>query len=83
MLVVDVKKRISWEELFNHQINFYQEEKLKKELDATLKGDDVMRNMSKFYINNNKVIEHPADIEKKKDLNNFAMQVAKGDKDKS
>jgi serine/threonine-protein kinase ULK/ATG1 len=57
-----------------------------------LKGDDVMRNMSKFYINNNKVkysswfyfkvIEHPADIQKKQDLNNFAMQVAKGEKDK-
>lgn len=23
MLVVDPKKRISWEELFNHQINYY------------------------------------------------------------
>jgi serine/threonine-protein kinase ULK/ATG1 len=55
MLVVDVKKRIGWEELFSHQINFYQEEKIKNDLEATLKGDDVMRNMSKFYINNNKV----------------------------
>jgi serine/threonine-protein kinase ULK/ATG1 len=33
-------------------------------------------NMSKFYIKNNMVIDHPAEIKKKEDLNNFAMQVA-------
>lgn len=33
--------------------------------------------MSKFYINNNKVIEHPAEIKKKEDLNNYAMQITK------
>lgn len=37
MLVVDPNKRISWEELFNHKINYYQEEKLKKELEKSLK----------------------------------------------
>ncbi len=36
-----------------------------------------MMNMSKFYIKQNMVIDHPADIKKKEDLNNFALQVAK------
>ncbi|CAD8069354.1 unnamed protein product [Paramecium sonneborni] len=76
MLVVNPKNRISWEDLFNHEINFYQEEKLKKDLETTLKGGELMMNMSKFYIKNNMVIDHPAEIKKKEDLNNFAMQVA-------
>ncbi|CAD8147889.1 unnamed protein product [Paramecium octaurelia] len=76
MLVVNPKNRISWEDLFKHEINFYQEEKLKKDLETTLKGGELMMNMSKFYIKNNMVIDHPAEIKKKEDLNNFAMQVA-------
>jgi len=71
MLVVDAKKRISWEELFKHEINFYREEKIKKDLETTLQGGNMMMNMSKFYIKNNMVIDHPADIKKKEDLNNF------------
>jgi serine/threonine-protein kinase ULK/ATG1 len=50
MLIVDPRMRITWEDLFNHPINFYQEERIKKDLENTLKGDDVMLNMSKFYI---------------------------------
>jgi serine/threonine-protein kinase ULK/ATG1 len=33
--------------------------------------------MSKFYINNNKVIDHPSDIGKKEEVNNYAIDVAK------
>lgn len=73
MLVVNPKNRISWDDLFKHEINFYQEEKLKKDLETTLKGGELMMNMSKFYIKNNMVIDHPAEIKKKEDLNNFAM----------
>ena len=73
MLVVDPQKRITWEELFNHKINYYQEEKIKKDLENTLKGGDVMLNMSKFYIKNNMVIDHPAEIKKREDLNEFAV----------
>lgn len=51
------------------------EEKIKKDLENTLKGDDMMMNMSKFYIKNNMVIEHPAEIKKKEDLNNFAHDI--------
>ena len=73
MLVVDPKQRISWENLFKHEINFFYEEKIKKELETTLKGNDMMLNMSKFYIKNNMVIDHPADIKKKEELNEFAI----------
>jgi serine/threonine-protein kinase ULK/ATG1 len=33
----------------------------------------MMLNMSRFYIKNNMVIAHPAEINKKEELNNFAM----------
>ncbi len=39
--------------------------------------------MSRFYIKNNRVIDHPSEINKKEELNNYAIQVAcnnKGDK---
>jgi len=63
MLVVDPRKRIEWEDLFNHKINFYLEDKIKKDLEDTLKGEGALAmNMSRFYINNNLVINHPNDI---------------------
>ena len=66
MLVVDFKKRIEWEDLFKHPINYYLDEKIKKDLEDTLKNDGSLQfNMSKFWIKNNKVIQHPADINKK------------------
>lgn len=76
MLVVDSKRRIDWPELFEHKINTYLEDKIKDDLEDTLKGQDMMLNMSRFYIKNNMVIAHPAEINKKEELNNFAMQVA-------
>ena len=66
MLVVDPRKRIEWEDLFNHPINFYLEDKVKNDLNQTLKADgDINMNMSKFYIKNNLCINHPTDIQKK------------------
>ncbi len=38
-------------------------------------------NISKFYIKNNKVIEHPSEINKKEDVNNYALNMAKAGKD--
>ncbi len=80
MLIVDPKDRISWEDLFKHEINFYLEEKIKKEFEETLNGEELSMNMSKFYIKNNMVIEHPTDIIKKEEINNFALNVAKTNK---
>lgn len=34
-------------------------------------------NMSRFYIKNNMVIQHPSEINKKEEINNFAIQAAK------
>lgn len=66
MLVVDPKRRIEWDDVFAHKINFYLEEKIKKDLEATLKDDGILAmNMSRFYIKNNKVINHPCEIKKK------------------
>ena len=63
MLIVDPKKRIEWEDLFNHPINHYLEDKIKNDLNQTLKADgDINMNMSKFYIKNNLCINHPTDI---------------------
>ena len=82
MLTVDVNKRISWEELFVHPINSYREEKIKKELESSLQAQDMnlVLNMSKFYINNNKVMQHVSDINKRQDLNDFTREVAQGKK---
>jgi len=82
MLTVDPNDRIDWDELFKHKINFYREEKIKKELEDTLKNKDLnlVLNISKFYINNNKVVQHVADISKKQDLNNYTREIAKGQK---
>lgn len=82
MLTVDPHNRIDWDELFKHPITFYREEKIKKELEDTLKAHDLnlVLNISKFYINNNKVVQHVADINKKQDLNNYTREVAKGAK---
>lgn len=84
MLTVDPNKRITWEELFVHKINFYREDNIKKDLEKSLAQDDnLLMNMSKFYINNNKVVQHVADINKKQELNDFTRDVAKGKKKES
>lgn len=77
-LVVDPKKRIEWEDLFNHKITHFMEDKIKQQLEDTLNGDGMLAlNMSRFYIKNNIVIQHPSDINKKEDLNDYAINVAK------
>jgi len=78
MLTVNPSKRISWDQIFKHRINFYMEEKMQEELSGTMKADDLNMSISKFYIKTNKVINHPADIEKKKDINEYAHKLAQG-----
>lgn len=60
MLVVDPKKRIEWEQLFKHPINHFLEDKIKANMEETMKGsEDIELNMSKFYLKNNIVVDHP------------------------
>lgn len=79
MLVVDPKKRIEWSQLFQHKVNFIKEEEIKQDLENTLNMQDmnISMNMSRFYIKNNKVISHPADIKEKEQVNEFAINIAK------
>ena len=62
MLTVDPNNRISFEDLFKHRINTYQEENLKKELEMSIKTLNLSLSMSKFYLKNNMVIDHPSEI---------------------
>jgi len=73
MLVFNPANRIEWEDLFNHKITRLMEEKIKHELQETIQTNDI-NNISKFYIKNNKVIDHVIDIEQKQDINDFALQ---------
>ncbi|KAL4497508.1 hypothetical protein ABPG73_020605 [Tetrahymena malaccensis] len=84
MLVVDSRKRIEWDQLFSHKINNFLEDKIKNDLEATLKDEGLLSmNMSRFYIKNNKVIQHPSEIEKKQEINNYAINVAKAGKNQN
>ena len=47
-------------------------------MEDTMKGsDDVELNMSKFYLKNNMVVDHPKEISKKENINNHAYDVVK------
>lgn len=79
MLVVDPKKRIEWNDLFNHRVNYYRDEQMKNELENTLNTQDMnlSMNMSRFYLKNNRVVSHPEDIKQKEEVNEFAINIAK------
>jgi serine/threonine-protein kinase ULK/ATG1 len=52
------------------------EEKIMLDLEETIKNNDI-NNISKFYIKNNKVIDHVVEIEKRKDINDYAIEAVK------
>jgi len=73
-LVVNVSKRISWEELFKHPITHFLEDKIERELQETLRDDQKLQmNVSRFYAKNNKVISHINEFNDKEELNNYAL----------
>lgn len=76
MLVFNPEGRIDWDELFSHRITKVTEEKIMLDLEETIKHNDIS-NISKFYIKNNKVIDHVVEIEKRKDINDFALEAVK------
>ena len=77
MLVFNPEDRAEWDELFAHGINRMQEERIARELEETARNGDIS-NISRFYIKNNKVIDNVGDIEKKADINSYALAMSKG-----
>jgi serine/threonine protein kinase len=60
MLTPDVKKRISWNDLFSHPINRYLDNLVRKEIDLELIEDEsLMINTSKYYLKKNLVMAKP------------------------
>jgi len=78
MLTVDVKKRIDWEDLFNHPINGFLERKIQADLDTFLKGGEAVPvNVTRFYLKQNKLVKNPNAIQQKEELNEHVIQMAK------
>jgi serine/threonine-protein kinase ULK/ATG1 len=76
MLTVDSNKRIEWENLYHHPINSFLEDQMKRDLETTMKeSEDVTLNASKFYLKANMVVDHPKEIEKNENINNYAYDV--------
>ena len=44
-------------------------------MDEAMKGEDIELNASKFYLKANMVVDHPNEITKKEDINNYAYDV--------
>lgn len=76
MLVFKPEHRIDWDDLFTHKITKIMEEKIMNDLEQTIKNQDI-ENISRFYIKNNKVIDHVVEIEQKKDINEYAYEATK------
>ena len=66
MLKNNPNDRISWEELFDHQINQYLNKKMEKEMSLTLTMEGSFSdNITKLYLSQNLVIIHPAEFKKR------------------
>ena len=53
-------------------------------MEDTIKGEeDLELNMSKFYMKNNMVVDHPNEISKKQNINNYAYEVINHKKEKN
>lgn len=50
---------------------------------AMKESEDITLNASKFYLKANMIVEHPKEIEKKEDINNYAYDVATKNKKSS
>ena len=76
MLTVDPNKRVEWENLFTHPIVSFLENKLKQDLEESMKQtEDMELNASKFYLKANMVVDHPKEIEKKENINTYAYDM--------
>lgn len=81
MLKANPKDRMSWEELFQHEVTRYLEKKMEKELSLTLTMDgSLSENVCKLYLSQNLVIIHPSEFKKKEEIVNYAVGLVKDNK---
>lgn len=77
MLVADPKRRISWNELFNHKINSYLDHLKIQEINLSLIEDEsLVLNTSKYYLKNNLVIDDPSQLHNQ-EVNEYLLNVIK------
>ena len=72
MLIFDPKERISWEELFVHPVTRMLEQRIQSDLQEAMGNQDI-ENVSRFYVRNNRAIDHLEEIAQKQDINNYAV----------
>ena len=78
MLTPDVKKRISWNDLFAHPVNRHLDTLLRKEIDLELIEDEsLMINTSKYYLKKNLVVTRPEDIGEKAKVNEELIEMVR------
>ena len=81
MLKANPKERLSWEELFKHEVNHCTESKMERELSLTLTMDGSLSdNVCKLYLNQNLVIIHPSEFRKKEEIVDYAVNLVKENK---
>lgn len=81
MLRANPKDRISWEELFQHEVTRYLEKKIERELSLTLTMDgSLSENVCKLYLSQNLVIIHPSEFRKREELVDYAVGLVKDNK---
>ena len=81
MLRANPKDRMSWEELFQHQVTRYLEKKMEKELSLTMTVDgSLCENVCKLYLSQNLDIIHPSQFRKKEEIVNYAVNLFKDNK---
>lgn len=76
MLVAEVRKRIDWNSLFNHQIMSWQARRRRGELELELAEDEsLMLNTSKCYLMHNKVLSDVGEIRQNSQVNDYLVEV--------
>lgn len=81
MLKANPKERMSWEELFQHEVTRFLEKKMEKELSLTLTMDgSLSENVCKLYLSQNLVIIHPSEFRKKEEIVNYAIDLVRNNK---
>ncbi len=81
MLTADIKKRIDWQDLFNHPVTSYLSKKRKTEVELELAEDEsLLINTSKCYLKNNLVLSNVGEIKSKEGVNDYLVDIIRNGK---